>query len=234
MSLSQRWRRVTGDPRCWLALALLGGFAVVCWGPLRFLLDGDYWLAHLQDPTAGDVAVFVLAQALLVVLSVPGTLLAIAGGVAFGLVWGTLWTAIGATLGALGAFLLSRYLLHDWALRQFGRHRAIARFRAAVRRYPLRFVVLVRLAPISPFCVVNYLFGLTPISWQHYTLGTGIGIIPGAIAFTWLGVAGEDVARGKGWSGMAIALAALLMLSVGPPLYRHWQQRRNRRRQLGR
>lgn len=75
-----------------------------------------------------------------------------------------------------------------------------------------------RFAPISPFNIVNFLFGLTPIEGYHYTIGTFFGIIPGTIAYTWLGVTGDAAWKGGSRLQFFIALGFLALLSLLPIL----------------
>jgi uncharacterized membrane protein YdjX (TVP38/TMEM64 family) len=81
---------------------------------------------------------------------------------------------------------------------------------------PFTFVLAVRFAPISPFNVVNFVFGLTPIHWLPYTLATFFGIIPGTLAYTWLGVSGERAIQGSDRVSFFIAIALLTILSIIP------------------
>ncbi|MBC6418975.1 MAG: TVP38/TMEM64 family protein [Prochloron sp. SP5CPC1] len=81
----------------------------------------------------------------------------------------------------------------------------------------------VRFAPISPFNVVNFLFGLTPIHWVPYSLGTFIGIIPGTLAYTWLGTSGSEALAGGERLPFILALGFLTLLSIIPFLARKKQ-----------
>jgi uncharacterized membrane protein YdjX (TVP38/TMEM64 family) len=53
-----------------------------------------------------------------------------------------------------------------------------------------RFVALMRLVPLVPFNLLNYALGLTGISLSAYVLASAICMLPGTIAYTWLGYAG--------------------------------------------
>jgi uncharacterized membrane protein YdjX (TVP38/TMEM64 family) len=66
-----------------------------------------------------------------IALGFPGNVLAVTGGAMFGLLLGTLLSVVGGTLGAIGAFWLARYSLHDWANRTFGHHRLLKRLNHA-------------------------------------------------------------------------------------------------------
>ena len=136
----------------------------------------------------------------------------VAGGTVFGLVWGTLLSVVGATLGAMAAFFIARY----WAERHFRRYKTLHRFDLAVRNHPWSFVFIVRFAPISPFNLVNFLFGLTSVRWVPYSVATFVGIIPGTLAYTWLGVTGGEAIAGGDRGPFLLALGAIALLSALP------------------
>ena len=60
-----------------------------------------------------------------------------------------------------------------------------------------RFVALMRLVPLVPFNLLNYALGLTRISLSAYVLASAVCMLPGAIAYTWLGYAGRSAAVGR-------------------------------------
>ena len=213
---SCRWLKPLKSGRFWLAIALLALVLLCTVGPLKVLFDRDFLVQHLQAYQCCVIILFILLYIVLTVIGIPGTVLTIAGGVIFGLFWGTFWSVIGATLGALGAFWTARYLLRDCAKGKFGKHKALAKFNQAVLRQPIAFILAVRFAPISPFNVVNFLFGLTPIHWIPYTLATFLGIIPGTLAYTWLGLSGSEALRGGDRLPFFLALGFLALLSVLP------------------
>ena len=202
--------------RFWIAIALIICLLLSVFGPLKVLFDQDFLVQQIQKYSCCAVIGFLLVYTVVTIIGVPGTILTIAGGIVFGLSWGTFWSVIGATLGAIGSFWTARYLLHDWIETKFGKHKALTKFKQAVNKKPLSFVLAVRFAPISPFNVVNFLFGLTQINWIPYSLGTFIGIIPGTLAYTWLGVSGSEALQGGDRLPFFLALGFLTLLSVLP------------------
>ena len=76
-----------------------------------------------------------------------------------------------------------------------------------------RFVAFVRLVPLFPFNLLNYALGLTRIRFLHYLLATYICMLPGAIAYTYLGYAGRE-AIGGGEDLIQKALLALALLAA--------------------
>lgn len=213
-------------------LWLLGGLVALCIilmaSPVRQLLDHQAlmsYLAMLERSQA--VLLFLIAHLVATVLGIPGTVLVIAGGAVFGLVWGTFLSVIGATLGAIAAFLVSRYLFHDWFTRRFRHSPHFKRMNQTMCRNALTCVLVIRFAPVSPFNIVNFLLGLTPLPLRPYAVGTLIGIIPGTLVYTWMGVTGLEALEGN-WFPFAIASICLVLLSVLPIFARRYMAQRNR------
>ena len=204
------------DLRFCLAIALLGLLLIFTIGPLKIIFDPMFLVHYLQEHKCCIRIPFIAVYTILTVIGIPGTILTVSGGVVFGLWWGTLWSVIGATLGALGAFLTARYLLKNYIKRKFGRNKILAKCQQAVANHPFAYVFAVRFAPISPFNVVNFLFGITPIHWLPYTIATFLGIIPGTLAYTWLGTSGIEALEGGDRLPLFLALGFLTLLSLIP------------------
>ena len=92
------------------------------------------------------------------------------------------------------AFLTARYLVADW-VRQKASDRA-AEVINGIDSEGWRFVVFVRLVPLFPFNLLNYLLGLTKLRFRDYLLTSAICMLPGTAAFTYLGYAGRDAVMG--------------------------------------
>jgi uncharacterized membrane protein YdjX (TVP38/TMEM64 family) len=169
---------------------------------------------------AGPVAplLFMLIYALATVLFLPGSVLTLAGGALFGPVLGTVYNLTGATLGATLAFLIARYLASDWVADKTGGR--VKQLINGVEGEGWRFVAFVRLVPLFPFNLLNYALGLTRLRLLHYILATYVFMLPGAIAYTYLGYAGrEAVAGGEGMIQKGLlALALLAVVAFLPRL----------------
>ncbi len=142
---------------------------------------------------------FVGLYALATVLFLPGSVLTLAGGALFGPVWGTLYNLSGATLGAVLAFLVARYLASDWvqARLEAGSGRRTQRLVKGVEAEGWRFVAFTRLVPLFPFNLLNYALGLTRIPLLAYAVATFVFMLPGAVAYTYLGYAGREAVAGS-------------------------------------
>ena len=163
--------------------------------------------------------VFMLVYAVATVLFLPGAVITLAGGALFGPVWGTFYNLTGATIGATLAFVIARYLAADWVARNSGNGR-LERLQAGVEEEGWRFVAFVRLVPLFPFNALNYALGLTRIRLRDYVIASWLFMLPGAIAYTYLGYAGREAMAGGGGlvqKGL-LALALLAAVSFLPRL----------------
>jgi uncharacterized membrane protein YdjX (TVP38/TMEM64 family)/rhodanese-related sulfurtransferase len=204
--------------------------------PALAIAAAALWLAFNRerlDPAALETAIrglgwwapfaHVALFAIGTVLFVPGTLFGLAGGVLFGPVWGTLVNLAGATLGATAAFLTARYLAADWVRGKTGGQ--LERLVAGVEAEGWRFVALTRLVPLVPFNILNYALGLTRIPLIAYVAASFICMVPGTLAYTWLGHAGREAAAGNTAAvryGL-LALALLAAIALLPRLIRRWR-----------
>ncbi|NJP10699.1 MAG: TVP38/TMEM64 family protein [Leptolyngbyaceae cyanobacterium RU_5_1] len=204
----------------WIALGVVAFAAVCLFTPAKALFDEEFLITEFKLLGAYAPLFFVLLFTVAVSLGFPGNVMAVAGGAVFGLFWGTLWSLLGSTLGAVGAFWLARYLLHDWVKRHFGHYSMLQRLNQAIAYYPFTFTLAVRFTPLSPFSLVNFLFGLTPIDLKTYTLGTFLGLIPLTLAYSWIGVTGREVLHGGDRFPFFLALGFLTLLSLLPMLAR--------------
>ena len=155
--------------------------------------------------------IFIALFALATVAFLPGLVFGLAGGVMFGPALGTLYNLSGATLGAVLAFLAARYVAAAWVRQKTGPR--LGRIIAGVEDEGWRFVAFTRLVPLFPFNLLNYALGLTRIPLAHYTLASLICMIPGTVAFTYLGYAGREAAAGSE-SAVRNGLIALALLAA--------------------
>jgi uncharacterized membrane protein YdjX (TVP38/TMEM64 family) len=88
-------------------------------------------------------------------------------GVALGAV--AVW--FGATIGATASFLLARFVFRDMAAEMIKKYPTMTAVDRAVGSRGLRIVLLMRLSPIVPFNVMNYVSGATALELRDFVLG---------------------------------------------------------------
>lgn len=160
----------------------------------RAVLNADAVEAWVQSAGAWGSVLFMCVFVVATVLFLPGTVLALAGGALFGPVWGALYGLTGATLGAAAAFVIARYVAAGWVARKASGWSA--RLIAGVEAEGWRFAAFVRLVPLFPFNLLNYALGLTRIRLLPYVAATYVFMLPGAVAYTYLGYAGREAIGG--------------------------------------
>lgn len=216
---TSRLRRL---PWKWIAVGLLLAGVIAA---SRFLPVGE-WVRAFSDWAAAlgaaGKALYALVYAVATVLLFPASLLTIAAGFAFGLGWGIAIVWVGATAGAALAFLIARHLARERvekAARKSENFRAIDR---AVGEKGWKIVALLRLSPLVPFSLSNYLYGLTAIRFGPYLLASAAGMLPGTVLYVYLGVAGRAAAAASAgekrspleWAALALGLAATVVATV--------------------
>lgn len=83
-------------------------------------------------------------------------------------------------------------LLHTAQIAKLAyKNKRFAAIDRAISRNGLKFVTLLRLSPLLPLAVSNYLYGLTSVDLGSYVLGSWIGMLPGGwvggVAGCWVG-----------------------------------------------
>ncbi len=165
-----------------------------------------------ESGSAGPI-VFMLIYIVGTVFFLPGAVLTLAGGALFGPVLGSLYNLTAATIGAMISFLAARYLAHDWVEKKTGGR--MKQLKQGVEGEGWKFVAFVRLVPLFPFNVLNYALGLTKIKFSHYSIATYIFMLPGAIAYTYLGYVGREAVAGGDGLIQKIMMAFALLAVVG-------------------
>lgn len=199
-----------------LLLVLIAGIVLAI--IYRESFNADALQAWVKNAGPIGPFLFILIYALGTVFFLPGSVMTMAGGVLFGPVWGTFYNLTGSTLGATFAFLVARYLASDWVEQKSGGR--LKQLKQGVEGEGWRFVAFVRLVPLFPFNLLNYALGLTHIKLSHYIIASFICMLPGAIAYTYLGYAGREALSGGGsWIQKSLlALALLAMVAFLPRL----------------
>ena len=159
-------------------------------------------------------------------LFIPGAAITLAAGALFGPVWGTLYAVIGSVTGSALAFLLARYLAGEWVERRASG--MLRQVKEGVDAEGWRFVAFVRLVPLFPFNLLNYVLGLTGIPLRTYVLTSAICMFPGTVGYVYLGYAGREALLGGQnlVQKITIALAVFAVLVFLPLLVRRMRSMR--------
>lgn len=172
--------------------------------------------------------IYIALYTIATVLILPSTPLNLAGGAIFGPWFGTLWTTVAAVVAAIVAFLFTRTIGREWVARKLaGQWQAID---AEIRQGGLFYMFAIRLQPVIPYGLVNFVAGLTSVSFKDYVLGTAAGTPAGVMPFVMLGSFGLKALRTGDVLPLVGALGLVSLLFAGAGWYRH--RRRNPQKEL--
>jgi uncharacterized membrane protein YdjX (TVP38/TMEM64 family) len=122
-----------------------------------------------------------------IVAPLPAFLVTAANGMVFGRFWGVLISWIGALMGALTSFYIAR-LFGNIALRKIVHNQKTVEFiRHAGEKRGFYVILLSRLLPFISFDIISYMAGLSGIRPWAFILGTGLGMLPATIIYTFIG-----------------------------------------------
>src|SRR5437773_9685527 len=188
----------------------------------QWLGSFNNWVGQMG---AIGIFIFIGVYAVATVLLAPGAILTIGAGFAFGLSKGFLAVSAGSTLGAALAFLVARFIARDRVEAIAERNDKFRNIDNAIGQQGAKLVFLLRLSPVIPFNLSNYLYGLTGVRFWPYVLASWIGMMPGTFLYVYIGTAsqaaisaaagGEAVQHGwQYWTFISIGLAATTAVTV--------------------
>lgn len=182
-------------------VAIIGGMTLGDYLSFETLAQHRESLIVFRDENfPGLVLIFVATYVTIVAFSLPGAaVMSVTGGFLFGLAFGTLFNVISATIGATAIFMAARWGLGaSLSAKMDASEGRSKQLKQALHDNEISVLFLLRLVPAVPFFVANLLPALVGVRAWNFIWTTALGIIPGAIVFTWIGVGvGEVLARGE-------------------------------------
>lgn len=157
--------------------------------------------------------IYILLFSILPIFFFPVPILAIAAGISFGLFEGVLYTIIGAMINSSIMFVMAKKFAKDKVIELFKTkisEKWYNKMIAIEKNNGFLIIFLLRLLPIAPYNVINYLSGLTEISFLRYSLATFLGIIPGTFVFLNVGDKAINVYSVE----FVISLLGFLLLTI--------------------
>lgn len=142
---------------------------------------GDFYAWRNDAPLLAG-GLFFLAYVLITGFSLPGAaMMTLLAGALFGLWWGLLLASFASSIGALLAFLASRFLLRDSIQAKFADK--LTNVNQGMAKDGAFYLLTLRLMPIFPFFLVNILMGLTTIKARTYYWVSQVGMLAGTLVY---------------------------------------------------
>lgn len=171
-----------------IALALVIATIII----LYFVGGGEKYLnIHLyqdlfESSPASTAIIFFAVFFIGTSCSLPVTgVLALASGIVFGTVTGFLLSSAATTLGGTVALYSTRYLFYDLVSRKFPGQ--VDMVNKGIEKEGAFYLFGLRMIPVIPFWLLNWLMGLTSMSVPVFMLATLCGMVPVLLIFAYTG-----------------------------------------------
>jgi uncharacterized membrane protein YdjX (TVP38/TMEM64 family) len=178
-------RKVNRHYRWRFFLILIAGLILLA---EAFGLSG--WLLFFQNLIRHDekigYLVFVVLYAVTSLAMIPGTGMTVLAGLLFPPFIAVALSSIGALAAAILAFWIARKFARGRVERWLAGSEKYEKYSSIIKAHEVRVLIVLRLIPISPHVTMNYIFGLTRISFVAYVFWTWLCLLPGTIVYVLL------------------------------------------------
>ena len=168
------------------------------------------FVAWVRDLGFAGALVYGLAYVVATVALLPGLVLTLGAGFLYGPLWGALLVMICSMAGATLAFLLARTWWRPWVLRKLQGRSAMLALDERMADEGWKIVFLLRLSPLVPFSLLNYLLGVTRLPLREYVGASIVGMIPGILLYSYIGSALANLGETSGTSSKVTSLRSAL------------------------
>ena len=176
------------------------------------------WIAQLEElvKEQGNLGYLIYFAAYIVacVALLPGSALTLLAGVLWGPVLGTAVVSVSSVAGATVAFLVGRYGARNRVDRQLEKQPKFKSVGEALGQDGFKLVMLLRLSPVFPFNLLNYMMGVTKVSLKDYVLASWIGMLPGTAMYVYFGFVGKEAAAAAASGGVDTGKTALTVAGL--------------------
>lgn len=173
------------------------------------------------------VLLVIIGLIIATVLFIPGIILTVATGYALYDVYssvlltifvGSISVWLGSQIGSSIALYLGRYVFRESLETRKHKWKYFLAIDKAIEKQGRKIIFLLRLSPLTPFNIFNYLCGLTPVKIKDFLIG-GVGMIPAIILFVHIGTSikeFKDILSGKFNSGIlgTVLIIAGVIISI--------------------
>eukprot|EP00210_Caulerpa_lentillifera_P000988 g952.t1 len=170
---------------------------VICIGSVFFSVDLDT-LKKLETTFKKNntgMMLFIVAAVVAFACLIPGPFIAGASGMLYGKITSVLVVWFAAFAAQSLTYVLGKYLFREMLVSFISRYyKAFSAVDTVIGQQGWKLVFLIRLAPIFPDSILNYVFATTSIPYLPYIAASCTAIFPWIILFTYMGSLATDIA----------------------------------------
>ncbi len=195
-------------------VALVAIIALVAFTPLRNYFTPEY-VTGLIDSVRGSALaplIFGALYVLAVILVLPGLPMTLLAAPLFGFWQGLLIVIIASNIGCTITFFISRFAGKNFVMRFIKSGTILDKANKQMEKNGFLYMLYLRMIPLFPFNIVNYVPGLTSISYIKYAIATFIGMVPGSAIYVYASFSASDVANNP-W-GLIISILILVLFTL--------------------
>ena len=198
-----------------LIIAVFGLIFFSEWISFEALKENKAEISEFRDKNFTlSIVIFWVFYVILVVFSLPGAAVAsVSGGFLFGLGAGLLINVTAASTGAALLFLLVRYGIKSFKYNKSNMLNSnfVFQIKNALVTNQISIMLTLRLIPVVPFFLANILPALVGIRLFNFIWTTIIGIIPGSLVFTWIGVGVGEVFNRNEYPNLELLFSPVIL-----------------------
>lgn len=157
---------------------------------------------------------YILLFTFLPTFFMPVTVLAIAAGAVFGFLPASLYTFIAAFLNSSLTFFISKYYAYD-IINDYLDNKYEDEYEKIKKNTKGRdgfiLILVLRLLPIAPYTMLNYLCGAAGYDYKIFITSTLLGIIPGMLCYVNIGASSIDGLTPRLAASISVLIAFLIL-----------------------
>lgn len=189
----------------------------ITWAVILFNIfkDISYFLDWFEDLGSLAPILFVIIIILGVIILAPTPILKVTAGALFPYWLAVLINFTASVIGGLLAFLLGRWLFRDMIGKIVAENKKLQNIENAIEGEALKISVLVRLSPLIPDELLNYVMASGPVTTRVFFLSTLSSIIY-SLAYAYFGLAlGKIALSSEGMSQFNESPVGMGLLILG-------------------
>jgi uncharacterized membrane protein YdjX (TVP38/TMEM64 family) len=148
----------------------------------------------IDDMGPMGIVYFGIAYVIAEVLAIPAIPLTVSAGYLFGLPLGVSVVLLSATIAASISFWIGKTVLRSFVEEYvLQTNPEFAKIDRLIGERGFQLLLVLRLSPLFPFALSNYVYGASSIDYGSYFWATLLGFAPGTIAFVYTGMVGKEL-----------------------------------------